>query len=86
MPKKSPDLEIFRIKVGLILEQHSTKMKVFLIENKLAGMTDTGLTLQMKDPLSKWSLEWDSLNRKIKSEVGGFINRLHIRAYTGEVK
>jgi len=70
-------LEDFRAETEMILSQHVEKMRLFIKRNPNVEF----LKAAKKDPLSKWNLEWDALNRKTKSAVAGLINKVHIEAY-----
>jgi len=86
MAGKNIQLEVFRVKVRFLMEQYAAKMKIFVAENKAAGMTPEAIKVMRENPLSRWAMEREALNKAIKREVAGFINRVHIMAYTKEVK
>jgi len=86
MADKNPQLEVFRVKVRFLLEQYAAKMRIFVAENKAAGATPEAIKAMRENPLSRWAMEREALNKAIKREVAGFINRVHIMAYTKEVR
>jgi hypothetical protein len=86
MAGKNIQLEVFRVKVRFLMEQYAAKMKIFVAENKAAGMTPEAIKVMRENPLSRWAMEREALNKAIKREVAGLINRVHIMAYTKEVK
>ena len=77
MPKNK-QLEDFRAEMTMVLSQHVEKMRLFIKRNPNPEF----LKAVIKDPLSKWNLEWDALNRKMKSPVAGLINKIHTEAYS----
>jgi DNA gyrase/topoisomerase IV subunit A len=86
MAEKNVQLEIFRIKVRFLLEQYAAKMHIFVAENKAADMSIEAIKIIRENPLSRWAMEREALNKAIKREVAGLINRIHIAAYTREIK
>jgi len=84
--KKNVQLEVFRVKVRFLMEQYAAKMRIFVAENKAAGMTAEAIKAMRENPLSRWAMEREALNKAIKREVAGLINRVHIAAYTQEMK
>ena len=84
--KKNLQLEVFRVKVRFLMEQYAEKMRIFVAENKAAGMTAEAIKAMRENPLSRWAMEREALNKAIKREVAGLINRVHIAAYTREMK
>jgi hypothetical protein len=86
MAGKNIQLEVFRVKVRFLMEQYAAKMKIFVVENKAAGSTPGAIRVMRENPLSRWAMEREALNKAIKREVAGLINRVHIAAYTKEVK
>ena len=86
MAGKNIQLEVFRVKVRFLMEQYAAKMKIFVVENKAAGSTPGAIRAMCENPLSRWAMEREALNKAIKREVAGLINRVHIMAYTKEVK
>jgi hypothetical protein len=82
--KKNLQLEVFRVKVRFLMEQYAAKMRIFVAENKAAGMTPEAIKAMRENPLSRWAMEREALNKAIKREVAGLINRVHIAAYTRE--
>ena len=86
MPNKNVQLEIFRIKVRFLLEQYAARMRIFIAENKAAGLALEAIGAIRNNPLSRWAMEREALNKAIKREVAGLINRIHIATYIGEIK
>ena len=84
--KKNVQLEVFRVKVRFLMEQYAAKMRIFVVENKAVGMTPKAIKAMRENPLSRWAMEREALNKAIKREVAGLINRVHIAAYTREMK
>lgn len=79
------NIAIFRKKVKLLMSQFGDNMVVFIAELKALGTSDADIVEMMDDSESTIGLEKASLNRKIKSEVAGLVNSLHIEAYLGEL-
>ena len=84
--KKNLQLEVFRVKIRFLMEQYAAKMRIFVAENKAAGMVPEAIKAMRENPLSRWAMEREALNKAIKREVAGLINRVHIAAYTREMK
>jgi len=84
--KKNLQLKVFRVKVRFLMEQYAAKMRIFVAENKATGMTPGAIKAMRENPLSRWAMEREALNKAIKREVAGLINRVHIAAYTREVR
>lgn len=78
---KNKYLELFRLKVEAAMSQHADKMKIFIADEKLAGSDLEGIKALREDPESTWNMEKEALNKAIKKEVAGLINRIHITAY-----
>jgi len=85
MADKNIQLEVFRVKVRFLLEQYAEKMRIFVVENKAVGATPEAIKAMRENPLSRWAMEREALNKAIKREVAGFINRVHIMAYSREM-
>jgi hypothetical protein len=86
MADKNVQLEVFRIKVRFLLEQYAAKMKIFIAENKAAGLASEAIKAIRENPLSRWAMEREALNKALKREVAGLINRIHIATYIREIK
>jgi len=86
MADKNIQLEVFRVKVRFLMEQYAEKMRIFVAENKAAGSTPEAIKAMRENPLSRWAMEREALNKAIKREVAGLINRVHIAAYTREMR
>jgi len=84
MPKsrKNNQLEIFRLKSRLAMEQYVDKMKLFIAEERTLGSTSQDIKKIRADPESTWNMEKNALRNILKREAAGLINRIHIRAYT----
>ena len=81
MSSRNELLSLFQLEVSLLLEQYRGRMLVMIAKNKRLGIPTKTLKAMKDDPKSKWSLEREALNKKIKSAVAGFINRVHIEGY-----
>ena len=86
MADKNVQLEVFRIKVRFLLEQYAARMRIFIAENKAAGLAPEAIKAIRENPLSRWAMEREALNKAIKREVAGLINRIHIAVYIREIK
>jgi len=84
--KQNDALALFRAKTGLILDQWADRMKVFIVENQVAGLSKEALRDMRTNPKSKWALEREALRKALKREVGGLVNRVHAQAYLEELK
>jgi hypothetical protein len=82
---KNEHLELFRVKAALIIRQWADRMKVFVAESRLMGNEIEAIVKIRKDPASTWALELEALNKALKMEAAGLINKLHQTAYTGEL-
>ena len=81
---KNKHLEFFRVKLVLIINQWADRMKLFIAENRLMGNELEALQKMRKNPEGTWSFEREALNKAIKLEVAGLINRVHQAASSGE--
>ena len=81
---KNKHLEFFRVKLALIINQWADRMKLFIAENRLMGNELEALQKMRKNPEGTWSFEREALNKAIKLEVAGLINRVHQAASSGE--
>jgi hypothetical protein len=81
MKKRNDALAIFRLKAALIMRQWADRMKVFVAENKIVGLSKEALRGMRTNPTSRWALEREALRRSIKREVAGLVNRVHAQAY-----
>lgn len=84
--KQNAALGLFRAKTGLILEQWADRMKVFIVENQVAGLSKEALQEMRSNPSSRWALEREALRKALKREVSGLVNRVHTQAYLEELK
>ena len=84
--KKNDHLELFRVKVGVLLTQYAERLKIYVAENKLMGLDAKALKEQRGRPLSRWAMNKEKLNREIKREVAGLINKLFLTAYLQEIR
>lgn len=82
---RNEQLELFRLKVRMTIEQWAEKMKVFLAENKAMGMELEGIKKMKESEKSVWAAEKEALNKAIKLEAGGLINRIYQASYLGEL-
>lgn len=79
--KRNTLLQLFRLKIDMLLTQYAQKMKIFIADEKLAGSDLKGIKAVRDDPESTWNMEKEALNKAIKKEVAGLVNRVHITAY-----
>lgn len=70
----------------MLMEQFAQKMRLFIVVNKAAGMTDGALHEMRLDPKSRWAMEREALNKAIKRETAGLVNRVHIESYMTGMK
>ncbi|OQB57131.1 MAG: hypothetical protein BWX98_01620 [Candidatus Aminicenantes bacterium ADurb.Bin147] len=84
--KANAALGLFRAKAGLVLDQWVDRMKVFIVENQIAGLSKAALREMRTNPTSRWALEREALRKAIKREVAGLVNRVHTQAYIEELK
>jgi len=82
---KNEQLELFRLKLRMLMEQWMQKMKVFVAENKVMGMELEGIKRMKESEKSTWAAEKEALNKAIKFEAGGLINRIYQASYLGEI-
>jgi hypothetical protein len=82
---KNEHLEFFRIKAALAIEQWADRMKIFIAESRLMGNELEALRKIREDPESTWSAEREALNKALKLEVAGLVNRIHQAVYSGEL-
>ena len=78
---KNDLLELFRRKTALIMEEHAKQTKLMVAENLRLGLSLGTIGRMMKDRESPMAQKRNNLNKAIKREVGGLVNRLHIEAY-----
>ena len=86
MSGKSSLLDIFRVKVGLLMGQHGDRLKVFVAENKFMGSSLNALREQKDREFSRWTFNRDKLGKDIKREVAGLVNKAFLRSYLDELK
>jgi hypothetical protein len=84
--EKNPLLELFRVKVTLLMEQYVARTKVFVTENRLMGMPTAGLKRLREKELSKWAFDKNVLEKQIKKEAAGLINKVFMTAYLDELR
>ena len=84
MPKVN-DLKVLRVKIATHLSQYVERMKIFMVEEKLAGSSIPEIRKIREDPLSSWSKERNALKNQIKRSAAGFINKIHAIAYQEEL-
>ena len=78
---KIKDLNVLRVKLATHLSQYVERMKIFMVEEKLAGSSIQEIRKIRNDPLSSWSKERNALKNEIKRSAAGFINKIHAIAY-----
>lgn len=86
MPKRNDILQIFRLKIELLLNQYSDKIKIMIAENKMIGLDLSSIKEMKEREDSRWNLELKALNRAIKSETGKLVNKIHIDGYLKGLK
>ncbi len=86
MPKRNDYLQIFRLKIELLLNQYADKIKILIAENKMIGLDLSSIKEMKEREDSRWNLELKALNRAIKSEVGKLVNKIHIDGYLKGLK
>jgi len=82
---KNDHLELFRVKVEMSINQWVEKMKVWVAENRVMGMTMEGIKKIKETEGSVWMAEKEALNKAIKLEAGGLINRIYQSSYLKEM-
>jgi hypothetical protein len=82
---KNDHLELFRVKVEMVINQWVEKMKVWIAENRVMGMTMEGIKKIKETEGSVWEAEKEALNKAIKLEAGGLINRIYQSSYIKEI-
>ena len=82
---KNDHLELFRVKVEMAINQWVEKMKVWVAENRVMGMTMEGIKKIKETEGSVWMAEKEALNKAIKLEAGGLINRIYQSSYLKEM-
>lgn len=85
MPKANKQLQLFRKKIKFLLSTYSQRMELFIEEEVLAGEHASDIKQVREDPKSTWNIEKGNLNKDIKREVAGLINRIHSEIYTGGI-
>lgn len=86
MAKKNDILQIFRLKIELLLNQYADKTKILIADNKIIGLDLSSIKEMKEREDSRWNLELKALNRAIKSEVGKLVNKIHIDGYLKGLK
>lgn len=86
MPKRNDILQIFRLKIELLLNQYADKIKILIAENKMIGLDLSSIKEMKEREDSRWNLELKALNRAIKSEAGKLVNKIHIDGYLKGLK
>ncbi|HDR68002.1 MAG TPA: hypothetical protein ENN61_03005 [Bacteroidaceae bacterium] len=81
MPSQNELLSLFRFEVSLLLEQYRGRMLLMIAKNKKLGIPAKTLRSMREDPKSKWNLDKEALNKKIKGAVAGIVNQVHIEGY-----
>ncbi len=84
MINENRQLAVFRVKVTDILGNYADRMKIFVTENVAMGIPVESVRAIIKDPLSKWAMERETMIKHIKREVAGLVNRVHIAGYLKE--
>lgn len=77
-------LAVFRVKCAKELENYADRMKIFIVENVAIGMSIEAVRAIIRDPLSRWAMERETMIKHVKREAAGLINRIHIAGYMGE--
>jgi len=79
-------LDLFRVKVDMLMEQYVQRMKVFIAENRLMGSGLDALRAQKEKDISRWKFNRDKLGKEIKREVAGLVNKIYLTAYLDGLK
>ena len=79
-------LQIFRLKVDLLMSQYADRLKVAVVLNRIKGISNAAIKAQKERGLNRWDVELDKLKRDIKREVGGLIAGAFHRAYLDGLK
>ncbi len=72
---------LFRTKLEMHLRHYAERMKLFIAEERLSGSTVKSIKEMRDDPKSTLSLEREALNKSLKKEVAGFMNKTYTKAY-----
>lgn len=79
-------IDLFRAMIALAMSQHVDLMKIYIMQEKIAGATLQDIQKSREDPDSAWNKEKTALNNTIKREVAGLINEIHHIAYLEPLK
>jgi hypothetical protein len=78
---KNDFLEIFRLKAAALMRAYVEQTKIFIVENRMMGMDAKALKALKEKEFSRWTFNREKLNKDIKREVAGLVNKLFITAY-----
>jgi hypothetical protein len=70
----------------MLMEQHGQRLRVFVAENKLTGLSLQALKEQKDAELSRWTFNRDKLKKEIKREVAGLVNKIFLATYHQGIK
>ena len=84
--KQNDALALFRTKAALAISQWADRMKVFVVENQVAGLSKEALKDMRTNPKSRWALEHEALRKTLKRLAAGLVNRIHAQAYLRALK
>lgn len=79
------NIALFRKKIQLLLSQFGDNMILAIAELKALGTPDKKIAEMLNDPKSTLYLKRNKLNKNIKSEIAGLVNRIHIEGYLEEL-
>jgi len=70
----------------MLMHQYVEQMKIFVIEERLAKTSTEEIRKMREDPESSWNKRGEELNKDLKREAAGLINRIHIESYRRGMK
>ena len=70
----------------MLMQQYVEQMKIFVIEERLAKTSAGEIRKMVEDPESSWNRRGEELNKDLKREAAGLINRIHIETYRKGMK
>lgn len=79
--QRNKQLQLFRLKIEMLMNQYAEKMKIFIAEEALARSSAAEIRKMKEDPESSWNKEKEALNKEIRRQAASLINRIHIAAY-----
>lgn len=82
---KNPLVEALRATLTEQMEDYVRKTKIAVAKNRALGMSLEGIKAMRESPVSGWAARREVLNRDMKREVGGIVNRIYHAAKNGEL-